>query len=746
MPRTHLAGVLIALCGVALHTHVAAAAGPLAVNGAGQPLVWTTRPIPYNPDRGTLGTMDNASAVQFVSDRFATWAAVPTASISFTDAGLLPVDVTVSNAAQYFGVCGDHLDPIVFDTDGSIIRNFFGIGNENFILGAAGPDCATYTPPVIIEASAILNGRFVDGINNQLNPEISLADFQGVFTHEFGHYIGLDHSQINLTEAFDDDPSDDNAVATMFPILVNGHRASACSTATTKSPRRCSTRRRPFSPPAVRFAARFCGPTAAARFRAPTSSPGRSTIRACNAVGVASGFLYAPTAPGGPPPASLKGYYELNGLSPASIYTVEIESVNARFVGGSSIGPVDPPIPVPVAEFWNGANEAATNPPDDPSAAVPIAVTAGSPVNGINIVMNSVSGALPPNDLCDQATVISSLPFTDSLDTTGATESVTDPVQTCTGSSTNSDSLWYTMTAPNDGILTVDTCGSDYDTVLSAYSGTCGALSAVACDDDVGANDATCGSTQSRISVAVFAGQPYMIEVTQFNTPHGGNLVLHASIGPRSCAAGACLPGRGSASTECMGEWLVDPAPVYSGRPPSRIVCHDGDSCDADGDTTNHSCTFHVALCLNNHDPSLTKCTPTDAALVEVLKPNRNGTRNRPEDTSNADALLNAVAAITSSGGVRGICKNRTVAPTCTTNADCNSPGKTDGRCYVFVRFDPSDTAADRCGPAANIVVPLRVTANGVYRGVSKRLRLRTSDSNGSADNDSLTLRCVPAL
>src|ERR1700687_4431388 len=355
----------------------ASAAGALIVNGAGQPLVWTTRPIPYNPDQGTLGMLSNSDAVPFVAARFATWAAVSTASISFVNAGALPTDVTSANATAYFGVCGDNLNPIVFDTDGSIIRMLFGVGQENVILGASGPDCASYVPPVITEASAILNGRFIDGTSTQLNPEVSLNDFAGVFTHEFGHYFGLDHSQINLTEAFDGNPANDNTIATMFPILINGSEQASLNL-----------------DDRVAVSMLFPSPT----FFSSTGSIRGSIVRAdgstpfqgayvvardlsnprLNAVGVASGLLFAPTAPRGPPAAALKGYYELDGLASEASYTVEVEPVDSRFTGGSSVGPLSPPAAVSLPEFWNGANEAATNPPDNPSAATAVPVSAGN--------------------------------------------------------------------------------------------------------------------------------------------------------------------------------------------------------------------------------------------------------------------------------------------------------------------------------------------------------------------------------
>ena len=85
--------------GLVLGTAYAArAAGPLLVNGAGEPLKWEASvPVPFSPDQGTLGILPNIVAEILVSVNFAAWEAVPTSTISFTDAGLLPVDVTADN-------------------------------------------------------------------------------------------------------------------------------------------------------------------------------------------------------------------------------------------------------------------------------------------------------------------------------------------------------------------------------------------------------------------------------------------------------------------------------------------------------------------------------------------------------------------------------------------------------------------------------------------------------------------------
>ena len=496
-----LVGVLLLAAGPAR------AAGPLLVNGAGVPLVWSVIPVPFNPDRGTLGALANAAAVQAVADDFAVWAAVPTASISYTNAGALPVDVTAANYLSYLGVCGDGLSPIIFDTDGSITDDAFGPGASNDILGFASPDCGSFVPPQITEGVAVLNGKWIDGIDSPSNPEIPLADFEGVFVHEFGHYVNLDHSQINQIEGFDDDPSNDDAVATMFPFLATGtstlHLDDRVSLSTLY--------------PAPSFASAF-GTISGAIFRSDgvTPFPGAYVIARqvgdprITAVGYASGARYFPGNPGGPPPPGLPGLYEIPGLPPGS-YTVEVEGVNPVFTGGSSVGPLDPPAALPgLPEFYNGANEAGTNPPDDPSQSVPLTVTAGATLSGIDVVLN---GFPPATDTCGAPIVIAAVPYAAGFDASAATSNPSDPLQSCTfgGPNRNGHSVWFAFTAPTDLTLRAQTTGSGYDTVLTASTGSCGALTEIACDDDT-------TTLQSSLTFALDAGQTVLLEVTSFNT------------------------------------------------------------------------------------------------------------------------------------------------------------------------------------------------------------------------------------
>jgi hypothetical protein len=375
-------------------TTVAQAAGPLLVNGAGQALTWQQSPIPFNPDRGTLGLLSNASALTNVTAAFNVWAAVSTSSVRFANAGTLPVDVTARNYTDYLGVCDDGLSPIVFDTDGTITDDLLGVGSSRVVLGFAGPECGTFVPAVIAEGSAVLNGKFLDGINTAANPEISVSEFAMVFTHEFGHYMNLDHSQIGLEEARDNDPSNDGAIATMFPSVVNPSLQAQLKLDDRVS---VSTLY-----PATSFASAYgtisggvFGPDGSSPFQGAYVIVRKTDDPRMTAVGVASGFLFFPTKAGGPPAPALKGSYKTAGLPPGS-YTVEVQAIDPAFTDGSSVGPLDPPVGLPgPPEYWNGADEAAGNPPDDPAAFVPVVVGAGKSVDNISIILNGTTCVAP---------------------------------------------------------------------------------------------------------------------------------------------------------------------------------------------------------------------------------------------------------------------------------------------------------------------------------------------------------------
>ncbi len=77
------------------------------------------------------------------------------------------------------------------------------------------------------------------------------------------------------------------------------------------------------------------------------------------------------------------------------------------------------------------------------------------------------------------------------------------------------NSAWWSWTAAADGIVTIDTVGSNYDTTLAVYTG-----SAVNSLTEIASNDDTFG-LQSQVVFTVSAGTTYQIAVDGFSSSTG---------------------------------------------------------------------------------------------------------------------------------------------------------------------------------------------------------------------------------
>jgi len=132
------------------------------------------------------------------------------------------------------------------------------------------------------------------------------------------------------------------------------------------------------------------------------------------------------------------------------------------------------------------------------------------------------------NDNFSNATAISSTPFASSVDTTGATTEATDPVETC-GNSSPVRSVWYRYTPSVGGTITADTFNSNYDTILSTYTGSPGTFTPVACNDDFVGHPP--GVYTSQISFQATAGITYSFMASAYSGS-GGTLTFHLNFLP----------------------------------------------------------------------------------------------------------------------------------------------------------------------------------------------------------------------
>lgn len=130
----------------------------------------------------------------------------------------------------------------------------------------------------------------------------------------------------------------------------------------------------------------------------------------------------------------------------------------------------------------------------------------------------------PANDDFDNAATINSLPYTvASLNITGATEAVDDPVYPCGfgGQSARYKTVWYAYTPGQDQSVKINTFTSTYDTVLGVWSGSRGNLTSVGCNDD------TSPGLQSQVTFSATSGTAYYIEISSYSGG-GGTLTLSA--------------------------------------------------------------------------------------------------------------------------------------------------------------------------------------------------------------------------
>ncbi|MEM9799664.1 MAG: hypothetical protein AAGA20_05005 [Planctomycetota bacterium] len=81
--------------------------------------------------------------------------------------------------------------------------------------------------------------------------------------------------------------------------------------------------------------------------------------------------------------------------------------------------------------------------------------------------------------------------------------------------------LWYSYTTTiANGLLSVETCGSSYDTALEIFEGTCGGLTLLQCNDDF------CGLQSGVSTLTGAAGTTYFIRVGGFNGSAGAGTIL----------------------------------------------------------------------------------------------------------------------------------------------------------------------------------------------------------------------------
>lgn len=206
----------------------------VVVPTSGEPAAWES-PLSIHPEAGSCASFTNAAMVAKVVENISVWEDVENASVDFLVVeGSISADVDGDNYNSYYADAAsdtgfnDDKSPIIFDDDGEIISALFGNFAEFTILGFAGSVSFSTDYTTIEEGQAVINCRCLSGNaagDCDAGIVFSEDDLDFTILHEMGHFLNLDHTQVNQSIAVGECNTavtgDCDDLPTMYPQAVD---------------------------------------------------------------------------------------------------------------------------------------------------------------------------------------------------------------------------------------------------------------------------------------------------------------------------------------------------------------------------------------------------------------------------------------------------------------------------------------------------------------------------------------------
>lgn len=390
-------------------------------------------------------SISNTSGLGLIDAAWTVWQSVPTADLSFSQGPSLGEDVNLCNYFNYIEtsmfpissvndvrVCGtlgtpgcttSSFNAIVFDANGDIVAAEYGEANRSTLLGSAGPVVWSGYDG-FIKMQALVNGVCLDDSPDTEacgSDTISTTDMKSILVHEFGHALGLSHSQVNLSSVtFASNGqatlntaagATSNDIVTMFPVLVRLSSGSQDNVdldtlhmddiagishlypQTTYSSGVCTVSGTVYrNGTGLRCAEVVLRDTTTGRSKTHALSFITGSEKSNNGGTTASGCTEANSY--------RCGDYSISGLEPGKTYTIEVNAISPYFSEGSRVDPCDPPV------SFDGSDASAS--------ATVTCTTGGTSVTGVEdadlliVLPDSASGGGTSSGGCSLSEVSSS--------------------------------------------------------------------------------------------------------------------------------------------------------------------------------------------------------------------------------------------------------------------------------------------------------------------------------------------------
>lgn len=335
------------------------AGGPFIVTEDGVPVFWGENPtVEYHPEEGSCSTFSNAEMLTKLAEVLSAWDDLTEVDLSFDQINDTLTDIDGDNYETYLytgsgtttnnATLLDGFNAVAFDNDGDIVAAVAGESNRYFVLGFAAVNSYSATTGQISDGMAVLNCLCIGehpiyGTCETSGIEVVLTEEELDFTilHEFGHFLNLDHSQVNIDFFDDDDTANDADIPIMFPYSFDTSSGTALReddivALATLYPNDDFLDERCLITGDLLDASG--NPLRCADMQASTDDPSQTVAYVSGASAAAEDNNGDSDTQDSGECNSDCGHFELY-LVPGRNYTLTVKPINSAFVGGSGVGP-----------------------------------------------------------------------------------------------------------------------------------------------------------------------------------------------------------------------------------------------------------------------------------------------------------------------------------------------------------------------------------------------------------------------